>query len=312
MAHVALSIGLGNGDRPGRRRARFLLGLMLLALAGCQASAPATPSAALGESPAPSTDATDQANATDAPDAQTPPPDDGNIISQGLAWLIGLAPGAPSGPDEVNAYLLLQEHSRESCGEVLDQTLPEDSQTLYHGAAAACLAALHGRSARWAEAEAAYDALDGQPEGCLNRATYALLESVVTAYRENPTAEFRVAQSSTLELPCPSIENVRVTRDTEGALQVGIRGDRLRRVEAVGFRFVDCPAEIPELDDHGRTEDFTSDRRSLQATIGADAVPPDATTIWIGLVANPDPWIAAAACVPIEPAEDGNPPTEEP
>src|SRR5918999_4744782 len=212
MSGVAWSVRHRRSGRPRARGWPLLVALLLVALVGCQAAPQASPSGTSGASPLGTTPAT----ATDALDPTPPPPAGEDVVARAVAWLLELAPGAPSGPDEVTAYLSLQEHTQQSCREVLDSELPEATEPLYHGAAAACLAALHGRSDRWAEAEAAYDALGGRPEGCLDRATYDLLESVVRAHREDPTARFRVARSSTVGLPCPTIDRLTVKRDASG------------------------------------------------------------------------------------------------
>jgi hypothetical protein len=302
MSGIALSSRHRHDRRPVPRRGPLLLALLLVGLVGCQAA----PQASQGETPSQTTPAA----ATDALDPTPSPPADEDVVARAVAWLIGLGPGSAEGPPEVTAYRQLRKHSQDSCREVLKSDLSETTETLYHGAAAACLAALHGRSQRWAEAEAAYDALGGPPEGCLDRATYDLLRSVVQAHREDPAATFRVARSSTVALRCPVIEGLTVTRDASGALEIDVSGDRLGQVKDVGVRFVsDCSSVAPEFGQ--AATDVTGDRRSLQARVAADEAPEDATLLWVGLVAEPEPWIADHECVPIagsvDPGDDASP-----
>ena len=289
-----------------RPRGRFavLFSALLFTLAACGGGTVPTPTPATSPAGTPTagdTDAPIEPTPTPTP-TTTPPPDD-NIGAKALAWVLGLGPSAGSGPDAVVAYRSIQKASQASCREALDSQLPDDTQRLYHGAAAACLAALYGRSARWAEAEAAYDALPGRPEGCLDRATFDLLESIVNAHRADPTATFRKSRSSHVELPCPTIDNLKVTRDTSGEIEILVRGNRLRQVKAVTYSFVDsCPAPDglePELS----AEVVTSDRTSLRATGPADDEFAAATSILVAIIAVPEPWVADADCVAITTGE---------
>jgi len=228
----------------------------------------------------------------------TPPPDD-DLFAKGLALLNKLGPSSGSGPDAVVAYNLIQEASQDSCREAREQQLPEDSQDLYHGAAAACLAAFFGKSERWGEAEEALAALPARPDGCLDRATFDFLEAAVNAHGEFPTAAFGKAKSAKVELPCPTIDEVTVTRDADGALAIQVRGDRLKQVTGVTYSFVEgCPG--PEgLEPEREAELVTSERTSLHATAAADQESASFTSVVVAIIAVPEPWMADSECVAI-------------
>jgi hypothetical protein len=300
LADIGLSVGRSRVERLVARPVPAVAALLLGLILGCTAGPPdATPADTPWDSPR------NEATGTSNPPA--PPPRD-DVVSSALAWVISLGPGAPSGPDEIVAYELLADPSEANCRELLDSSLPESVETLYRGAAAACLAALHGRSARWAEAEAAYEELAGRPDGCLSRAAYRLLETAVTAHRASPTVSFRIDRSSGVELPCPTIRRLSATRLASGALEISVRGDRLGQVRDVLVRDVaDCPASSADLDDF-LSASFTSSRRSLQARVDAGEVPDGADLLWLGLVAEPQPWIADQGCVGIE--SSGGPPAD--
>src|SRR5688572_29545378 len=149
----------------GRAAACFVA---LLLLSACVGTVPATvePSGT-PSGPTPVTGTSIPSTPTSPPAPITPPPDN-NPVATILAWIVGLGPGSPEGPDEVDAYQLILEASEDGCRAAFQAEMPPESVDLYHGAAAACLAALHGKSARWDDAQAAYDALHGPPDGCLD------------------------------------------------------------------------------------------------------------------------------------------------
>ncbi len=282
------------------RRRRILspiLALLIGALvAGCSAVPPATPDIPGSSPDAAATAAGETAGArTPRSPTETRPPDRGfNLI----AWILSLGPGAPSGPDEVNAYVLLEEPTRRNCRSALEADLPDDAtETLYRGLAAACLAAFHGRSDLWSDAEAAYAALDDPPQSCLSQVAYQQLKGAVEKHRENPTARFRPDSSTSFRPPCPTIRNVTAAHDGS-TLRVRIRGRSLDQVEVVALQEHHPTAECPLEPDGYFLPEFVTEGNRLRATLEDDLS--DVTSVWVGLIAEPQPWIAAHACVPVE------------
>src|SRR5688572_25083070 len=167
------------------RRHFVTLALTVLLVAGCigvDVPATETPAQALAPDQTPTP--------TDPPAVATQPPN-ANPVDTFIAWIAGLGPGSPEGPTQVDIYQLIQRATLESCRQALEPELlgaievPE-TRSPYQGGAAACLAALHGREQRWSEAESAFESLPGRPEGCVDRATYDLLEAIIAAHRAAP------------------------------------------------------------------------------------------------------------------------------
>ncbi len=235
-------------------------------------------------------------NGSEIPTAQ---PANDNPVAKTLAWVIGLGPGAPEGPDEVDAYQLILEASEESCRAAHELEMDRSTE-LYHGAAAACLAALHGRSNRWPEAVAAFDSLGAPPDGCVDRQIHDLLEFAVSAYRANPNTSFRLERShNTVASRCPRVDDVTVTRDSSAQLEVLVRGDRLGRALKIAYQYVEgCPVPVTTPVTKS-VEPVDRTRELLRAAVGSEEGSARAAYIWVAVVAAPDPWVADARCVSI-------------
>lgn len=166
-----------------------------------------------------------------------------------IAWLVGLGPGTPSGPnvaDTLNIYQDLQAGRCESrlgnrflgghddLGKGLD---------LYIGAIAACMAALHGGTNTgptkdptndWELAEQVL-ATDVEVHDCLDSAVRALLENLVTAHRDNPYGRFVAGTGGGVAAPlCPHTTGV-APRHARPGQTVVITGRHLDRVESVNI-----------------------------------------------------------------------------
>ena len=127
--------------------------------------------------------------ATDGPET-TRRPDD-NVLETFIAWIVGLGPGSPAGPPEIETYQAIRRGTEKDCRDAANTPMIEpETETLYHGAAAACLAALNGKKDQWVDAERALAALNGPPQGCLDLAVYNLLKSALDAHHAAPNAEF--------------------------------------------------------------------------------------------------------------------------
>ena len=293
------------------RRHLVTLALTVLLASGCVGvDVPAT------ATPAPDQTLTaDQTlTPTDPPAASTQPPD-ANPVDTFIAWIAGLGPGSPEGPTQVDIYQLIQRATLESCREALEPELlaaieiPE-TRSLYQGGAAACLAALHGRQQRWSEAESAFDSLPGRPEGCVDRATYDLLESVIAAHRANPEAIFTIdgeppnGQPDRVRLRCPRIREVTVVR-TADSLEFNVEGERLGQVLQISYQAVD-DCQLPKDHESELRLVPEGDAEAIHATLNGDAVTLAADWMWVGIIAEPFDWVAASDCVAVQdtPATD--------
>ncbi|MGH2428891.1 MAG: PASTA domain-containing protein [Candidatus Limnocylindria bacterium] len=223
-----------------------------------------------------------------------------------IAWILGLGPSAPTGPPEFQAYQLLLDGDCGTLAERLQidgddlRTLDDTAQRLYAGAAAACLAALHGQQERWADAENALQGLQ-PPVSCIDMTAYELLRRLVDAHRSSPSAQFKAATDPAAAHgpPCPTITQIVPDRGPLGTV-VRISGTNLDRVERVLIEF-----------DNGNVNDLvqpTLESGSLVLTVdGGDS----ATSACIVLVAATG-WNAAGARFIIDvPADPSASPTDE-
>src|SRR5262245_20889027 len=140
--------------RPIQRLFPGFAGALVLALAAGCASIGAQPTAPAASPTAPPNTQT-QPPLVSTPtviDTQHPEPNGAETF---IAWIVGLGPGSPEGPTQVDTYQLIEQATLDSCRAGLDPNLEvPETKALYHGAAAVCLAALYGRAPRWAEAQA--------------------------------------------------------------------------------------------------------------------------------------------------------------
>jgi hypothetical protein len=202
-----------------------------------------------------------------------------------IAWILSLPPDAPPGPPEFQAYqYLLDRNCPDLAARVSTegddlQRLDEETDGLYGGLAAACLAAFHGQPDRWAEADAAFDGL-GLPEGCVNVAAYDLLRRLVEGHRSNPTGVFQEADPSEAHAPpCPTISALEPAQGPPGT-QVRIRGTNLDQVLKIFVYFRNGDVDDPPA---------PLDGDSLVFTMGGDA---DDGQVCVAIVAG-DQWEAA-------------------
>jgi hypothetical protein len=244
---------------------------------------------------------------TDPPDDPTDPPDDS--VATFIAWIVGLGPGSPEGPTQVDVYKLIREGTLESCQlgrdeEMLGQIANEVTRTLYRGATSACLAALYGRVNRWDDVEEAFAALPGRPEACVDQAAYDLLESVVNAHSADPDAVFTRegeppgGAPDRIRLPCPRVTLLTVTRTLVG-YDVYVEGSRLDKVVHVAWDPVTSCPQPPDKEPPPDTRtDPVGDDQSITSTF-TEQNGGDYDWMWIGLLAEPYPWVSAYECVEI-------------
>jgi hypothetical protein len=100
------------------------------------------------------------------------------------------------------AYTLLV--ARNETGDDMFEPLSEPYQSLYEGAAAACLGAFSGKSQLWATATVRLGQIDVASLNCWDREVYKVYDALVRAYEANPNTEFRRGHASG-ESACPRI-----------------------------------------------------------------------------------------------------------
>src|SRR4051794_36272047 len=117
------------------RFAAFMLGVLLLA------------SACVGGSGNSTATTRPQPTSVEQPTPAPPEEGGGDVLSKGLGWIIGLGAGSASGPQQIGVYENIQQATEDSCRAAFQsQDVTDEEATLFHGAAAACLAAFHGKT----------------------------------------------------------------------------------------------------------------------------------------------------------------------
>jgi hypothetical protein len=81
--------------------------------------------------------------------------------------------------------------------------LQEPYRSLFEGAAAACLAAFHGRADLWPTAMSRLASIKPSRFACWDREVYTILAALVRAHRDNPDAKLVRGQG---RAGCPEIE----------------------------------------------------------------------------------------------------------
>jgi len=108
-------------------------------------------------------------------------------------------------------------------GDKLLKPLEEPVRSAYEGAAAACLAALHGRRDLWRTAQTRLARVDPSGLDCWDRSVYLILKALVDAYRADPEARFGRAQGGVSE--CPHLESLTPDHGSrEGGYTVEVHG----------------------------------------------------------------------------------------
>lgn len=215
-----------------------------------------------------------------------------------IAWVLSLGPGAPDGPPEFTAYRDLQQLR---CGKVFDRVaeLKEPAQTLYTGAANACLAAFDARSELWPKSATAYDAVVGRRSelNCMDQAALGLLERLVTSHAQHPDRSFRNAPTTQAQAPpCPSISGLTPDHGPAGTL-----------VRMAGQHLGGNVVAIDVVDSAGNSQpaaNVTEVGGDLEFTM-PEAPPPDASSVACVVVrASPD-WSADGATFTYESEQAG-------
>jgi len=219
-----------------------------------------------------------------------------------IAWILSLGPGAPNGPPEFTAYRELQQLR---CNKVFDRVgqLKEPAQTLYTGAARACLAALGGRSDLWPQAAAANDAVAGRSGelNCMDLAALALLERLVTLHAQHPDRSFQNASPGQAQAPpCPTISGLKPDHGPAGTV-----------VRMTGRHLGGNVVGVDVVDSFGNSQPATSVTDvggDLEFTM-PEAPPSDASSLACVVVrASPD-WSADGAMFTYESGTSGSPTT---
>lgn len=161
-----------------------------------------------------------------------------------VEWILalGVAGGADI-PEETAVAMLAVGDCARARDIARDPDIP--LPPVYDAAAAACLAALDGRTDLWSYAES----VASRPvptRDCLDRAVLTLLRRVVEIHREDPSAQLRPRPAQAGEtLPCPRI--VRLIPDhgsPEGGYPLRVVGEHLPPEVVIQFiQYVDGPVE---------------------------------------------------------------------
>lgn len=197
-----------------------------------------------------------------APSQQTPvASEDSEPIPNIIGWILDLGPGAPKGPPEFTAYSLLrgvdaqgqQVGLVEGCESLLaglepggDLPLSDAAQTLYAGAAHACLGALGSGEGHWSAAAQALSSLS-PPQSCMDAAAYDLLQRLVRKHEMNPAGTFRPRTEGprAKRPPCPQV--LAITPAAGPRLTtVTLTGTDLNRVLDVVLYFEDADEDPDE------------------------------------------------------------------
>jgi len=240
------------------------------------------------------------ATATSGPASPTPTPTPTKKKRNVVAWVLSLGPGAPEGPPEFTAYRELQELR---CDKVFDRVaeLQEPAQTLYKGAARACLAAFDGRKDLWPRADAAYDAVVGRRDEltCMDRAALALLERLVALHSQFPHRAFENAATDQAQAPpCPNIVGLTPDHGPAGTL-VRMTGLQLG-APVVGVDVVDSfGTSLP-------AENVSHVKAALEFRM-PDAPPAGASAVACIVVRAAPDWTADGALFTYDSADAGSP-----
>ncbi|GAB2850650.1 hypothetical protein GCM10022221_57600 [Actinocorallia aurea] len=141
-----------------------------------------------------------------------------------IEWIkdIGLTtPATGKDPERVHdrAYALFK-LAGDDCGEAVSAAaaLAEPARTLYRGAGQACLAALHGETGLWAEAERAYTAESDEDLDCVDQGVFRLLRTLVEAHGADPEAHFVRADDNGGggDALCPRVTGITPDHGTAG------------------------------------------------------------------------------------------------
>jgi hypothetical protein len=197
-----------------------------------------------------------------------------------IAWIIGLGPGAPGGPPEFSVYYQLQHRH---CSEVFTRVGELDSvpQTIYGGAANACLAAFDNRTDLWSRATKALEEVDGHTQEltCIDRAALALLQRLVTLHRDHPDQSFEQAPTKSSKAPpCPNITSVTPDHGSAGDL-ITLHGRHL--ADTTGVAVVDSGGLRTSVDVAGQHDS------SISFTMPDQPAQTDSATVCI-VVASSD------------------------
>jgi hypothetical protein len=217
-----------------------------------------------------------------------------------IAWVLGLAPGSPSGPASFATYLALQERR---CADVFDRIddLDEPARTLYTGAANGCLAAFEDRAELWDQSRQALEQVRprGDELNCMDLAALDVLTRLVDAHEQQPDRAFRpTGEGSWSGPPCPAVSRVLPDRGEEGTT-VTLEGSHLDAqsgVDVVDSLGLAQPAEVVSVSGG-----------SMQVVMPEE--PPSEGSVTVCVVVRAEPgWNAAGALFTYE-SDDLQPPT---
>jgi hypothetical protein len=221
-----------------------------------------------------------------------------------IAWILDLAPGAPTGPPEFKAYQALLDRDCDTLRRDLVTdgtdvgTLDPNARALYLAAADACSAALNGRPELWAAAQDALPTLN--PVSCLDVAAYNLLVDLLDTHTHNPGGSYQVTTGPSTEYaPCPTMTVLEPSRGPRNAV-VRIVGTNLDGVQEVRVVYWNRDGQ----DDDDPATNATPQNGTWELTLEAEE---DIISACIYVVAATG-WNASGLWFDIETLETASPP----
>lgn len=156
----------------------------------------------------------------------TPRPSGSKIIT----WIESFTPAGGGGNIPTAVYY---EIANGRCADALASApdFPEPMSSVFAGAAAACLAAFHGRADLWPTAYARLDAVSGATGqlDCYVRDLHRMLLDIVTAHRQDPAAAFgrQRPAGGTASTGCPVVLAVEPHHGPASGREVRLVGQNL-------------------------------------------------------------------------------------
>ncbi|WP_157240698.1 hypothetical protein [Catenuloplanes japonicus] len=154
-----------------------------------------------------------------------------------VEWLRNFTPSGGSGPDgnaTDSAYANLMQGDCQGAWEVAADgvfradtfSASESLRRLYRSAAAACLAAFHGRRDLWAEAHEWYNNIDPGSFSCWDRLVHEFVRSMIDVHLADADALF--VRGGNTRSGCPELKGLRPNSGPrEGGYQVEVLGRNL-------------------------------------------------------------------------------------
>ncbi len=178
--------------------------VLLVMTSGCGSDTPTATSAP----PSPTTSASDPPSTPTVTATSRPSPAPKRTL---ISWIKEFTPTGGGGSAAESAHFRFM---KGDCATTLSLAQTNNSQDsdvmtepyrgLYEGAAAACLAAFHGRTDLWPTAVARFTKISPSGLSCWDGEVYTIFKTLVQAYQVDPTGTFE-RKSGTPKSGCPEL-----------------------------------------------------------------------------------------------------------